>query len=178
MARPFTWIASAIFALMALVHLYRLVVRFQIIIGTHSIPMWVSYVAIVVEAAVGKDGTVSVPRVDMAVDCGFAAYPDRIRSQMEGAAVMALSSALYGEITFRDGRAQQSNFNDFPIVRIDEAPAETRVHIVEHGIDVPASGVGEPGVPPFAPALCNAIFAATGKRIRSLPLKDQDLKPV
>jgi isoquinoline 1-oxidoreductase subunit beta len=132
---------------------------------------FVSYVAIVVEAAVGKDGTVSVPRVDMAVDCGFAAYPDRIRSQMEGAAVMALSSALYGEITFREGRAQQNNFNDFQVARMDVAPSETHVYIIES--DAPPGGVGEPGVPPFAPALCNAIFAATGKRIRRLPIADQ-----
>src|SRR5205085_4867941 len=79
---------------------------------------FVSYVATVVEVAVGKDGTISVPRVDTAVDCGFAAFPDRIRSQVEGAAVMALSSTLYGEITFRDGRAQQNNFNDFQVARI------------------------------------------------------------
>jgi len=132
---------------------------------------FVSYVAIVVEAAVGKDGTVSVPRVDMAVDCGFAAFPDRIRSQMEGAAVMALSSALYGEITFREGRVQQNNFNDFQVARMNVAPRETRVYIVES--DAPPGGVGEPGVPPFAPALGNAIFAATGKRIRRLPIADQ-----
>src|SRR5947208_16964336 len=81
----------------------------------------VSYVAIVVEAAVGKDGTVSVPRVDMAVDCGFAAYPDRVRSQMEGAAVMALSAVLYGEVTFRDGRAQQSNFKHFQVAPMNVA---------------------------------------------------------
>src|SRR5439155_9995122 len=83
---------------------------------------FVSYVAAVVEAAVGKDGTVSVPCVDMAVDCGFAAYPDRIRPQMEGPAVMALSSALYGEMTFREGRALQNNFNDFQVARMNVAP--------------------------------------------------------
>jgi len=132
---------------------------------------FVSYVAIVVEAAVGKDGTVSVPRVDIAVDCGFAAYPDRVRSQMEGAAVMALSSVLYGEVTFRDGRAQQNNFNDFQVARMNVAPSDTRVYIV--GSPEPPGGVGEPGVPPFAPALCNAIFSATGKRIRRLPVADQ-----
>jgi isoquinoline 1-oxidoreductase beta subunit len=114
-----------------------------------------------------------VPRVDTAIDCGFCVNPERVRSQIEGAAVMGLSLAKYGEITLKDGRVQQSNFNDFQIARIDESPAETRVHIVEHGIDVPASGVGEPGVPPFAPALCNAIFAATGKRIRKLPIGER-----
>lgn len=132
---------------------------------------FVSYVATVVEAAVAKDGTVSVPRVDMAVDCGYAAYPDRIRSQMEGAAVMALSSTLYGEITFRQGRAQQNNFNDFQVARMNVAPRETRVYIVES--DALPGGVGEPGVPPFAPALCNAVFAATRRRIRRLPIGDQ-----
>jgi isoquinoline 1-oxidoreductase beta subunit len=127
----------------------------------------------VVEVAVDEKGNYTVPRVDTAIDCGFCVNPERVRSQIEGAAVMGLSLAKYGEITLKDGRVQQSNFNDFQIARIDESPAETRVHIVEHGIDVPASGVGEPGVPPFAPALCNAIFAATGKRIRKLPIGER-----
>jgi len=105
------------------------------------------------------------------VDCGSAALTDRIRAQMEGSIVMALSSALYGEVTFRAGRAQQSNFHDFQVARMNVAPRQTHVHIVES--DAPPGGVGEPGVPPFAPALCNAIFAATGQRIRRLPVATQ-----
>ena len=134
---------------------------------------FVSYIATVVEVAVDAKGNVSIPRVDTAIDCGYAVNPERIRSQIEGAAVMGLTLARYGEITFKNGRVEQGNFNDFRLVSIDESPTDTRVHIVEHGIDVPASGVGEPGVPPFAPALCNAIFAATGKRIRQLPIGDR-----
>jgi isoquinoline 1-oxidoreductase beta subunit len=134
---------------------------------------FVSYIATVVEVAVDAKGAISVPRVDTAIDCGFCVNPERVRSQIEGAAVMGLTLAKYGEITLKNGRVEQSNFNDFQLVRIDDAPTLTNVHIVPHGIDVPASGVGEPGVPPFAPALCNAIFAATGTRIRRLPIGDQ-----
>ena len=134
---------------------------------------FLSYVATIVEVAVDEKGRLSVPRVDTAIDCGFAANPERIFSQIEGAAVMGLSLARYGEISFKEGRVQQQNFNDFQVVRIDEAPPVTHVHIIPAGIDVPSSGVGEPGLPPFAPALCNAIFAAVGKRIRRLPIGDQ-----
>jgi isoquinoline 1-oxidoreductase beta subunit len=134
---------------------------------------FVSYVATVVEVAVDDKGNYSVPRVDTAIDCGFVANPERIRSQIEGAAVMGLTLAKYSEITLKKGRVEQANFSDFPVVRIDESPTVTNTHIVENGIDVPSSGVGEPGVPPFAPALCNAIFAATGKRIRRLPIGAQ-----
>ena len=134
---------------------------------------FVTYVATVVEVAVDDKGTLSVPRVDTVIDCGFYVNPERIRSQIEGAAVMGLSLAKYGEITLKKGRVQQSNFNDFQVVRYDEAPKVTNTYIVENGIEVPASGVGEPGMLPFAPALCNAIFAATGKRIRRMPIGDQ-----
>ena len=134
---------------------------------------FLSYVATVVEVAVDDKGKLTVPRVDTAIDCGFAANPERIYSQIEGAATMGLSLAKYGEISFKNGRVQQNNFDGFQVVRVDEAPQITHVHIVPAGLDVPSSGVGEPGLPPFAPALCNAIFAATGKRIRRLPIGDQ-----
>jgi isoquinoline 1-oxidoreductase beta subunit len=134
---------------------------------------FLSYVATVVEVAVDDKGRLSVPRVDTAIDCGFAANPERIYSQIEGAAVMGLSLARYGEISFKNGRVEQNNLDGFQVIRIDESPPITHVHIVPAGIDVPSSGVGEPGLPPFAPALCNAIFAATGKRIRRLPIGDQ-----
>ena len=134
---------------------------------------FVSYIATVVEVEVDAKGNITVPRVDTAVDCGFCVNPERVRSQIEGAAVMGLTLAKYGEVSFKNGRVEQGNFNDYPLVRIDESPTETRVHIVENTLDVHPSGVGEPGVPPFAPALCNAIFAATGKRLRKLPIGDQ-----
>ena len=134
---------------------------------------FVSYVATIVEVAVDDKGVLTVPRVDTAIDCGTFVNPERIRSQIEGAAIMGLSLARHGEVSFKNGRVQQGNFDDFPVARIDEAPLVTHVHIVPSGPDVPPSGVGEPGLPPFAPALCNAIFAATGKRIRSLPIGKQ-----
>jgi isoquinoline 1-oxidoreductase beta subunit len=134
---------------------------------------FVTYVATVVEVAVDEKGNYTVPRVDTAIDCGFCVNPERVHSQVEGAAVMGLSLAKYGEISFKNGRVQQGNFNDFQIARIDEAPLQVRTHIVEHPLAVHPSGVGEPGMPPFAPALCNAIFAATGKRIRNLPIGER-----
>jgi isoquinoline 1-oxidoreductase beta subunit len=133
---------------------------------------FVTYVATVVHVVVDK-GKIIVPRVDTAIDCGYCVHPERVRSQIEGAAVMGLSLAKTGAITLKNGAVEQSNFNDYPVARIDESPTEVRTHIVQHPLSVPPSGVGEPGVPPFAPALCNAIFAATGKRIRELPIGDQ-----
>jgi isoquinoline 1-oxidoreductase subunit beta len=134
---------------------------------------FVSYVATVVEVAVDDKGRLTVPRVDTAIDCGFAVNPERIYSQIEGAAVQGLSLAKYGEISFKNGRVEQNNLDGFQLLRIDGSPPITHVWIVPNSIDVPSSGVGEPGLPPFTPALCNAIFAATGKRIRRLPIGDQ-----
>jgi isoquinoline 1-oxidoreductase beta subunit len=134
---------------------------------------FVSYIATIVEVSVGDKGQLTVHQVDTAIDCGTYVNPERIQSQIEGAAIMGLSLAKHGEITFKDGKVQQGNFDDFPVVRIDEAPLITNVHIVPPGAETPPSGVGEPGVPPFAPALINAIFAATGKRIRALPIGKQ-----
>jgi isoquinoline 1-oxidoreductase beta subunit len=134
---------------------------------------FVSYIATIVEVAVDDKGKLTVPRVDTAIDCGTYVNPERIESQIEGAAIMGLSLAKYGEITFKDGKVEQNNFDTYPVIRIDEAPLVTNVYIVPPGPDTPPSGVGEPGVPPFAPALINAIFAATGKRIRSLPIGKQ-----
>jgi isoquinoline 1-oxidoreductase beta subunit len=135
---------------------------------------FVSYIATIVEVAIDDKGKLTVPRVDTAIDCGTYVNPERIQSQIEGAAIMGISLAKHGEITFTNGRVQQGNYDDFPVIRIDESPAVTNVYIVPPASpDTPPSGVGEPGVPPFAPALINAIFAATGKRIRALPIGKQ-----
>ncbi len=107
------------------------------------------------------------------VDAGTVVNPANVRAQFEGAAVFGTSIARTGEITATNGVIDQSNFHDYPVARINEAPYQTNVYIVES--DAAPAGVGEPGVPPFVPALCNAIFAATGKRVRELPLSKNKL---
>ncbi len=128
-----------------------------------------TYVAVVVDVEVTPRGDVTIHQVDMALDAGRVINPDRVRAQFEGAAVFGTSLALMSELTTKAGRVEQSNFDSYEVARINNAPLNTRVHIVES--DAPPAGVGEPGVPPMAPAICNAIFAATGKRVRDLPVR-------
>jgi isoquinoline 1-oxidoreductase beta subunit len=132
-----------------------------------------SYIATAVHVVVHDDGTYRIPQVDTAVDCGRYVNPEGIRKQIEGAAVYGNTIARHGKITTTQGAVDQSNFDDYPITRMNNAPLDVRVHIVEDFVDLRSGGVGEPGVPPYAPALINAIYAATGKRIRKLPIGDR-----
>ena len=131
-----------------------------------------SICAQVVDASVGADGKVRVHRVVSAIDAGHVVNPLTIELQTESAIVFGLTAALYGEITIKDGRVEQANFNDYPMLRLAEMPQVETVIVPGDGW----GGVGETAVPPLAPALCNAIFAGTGKRIRSLPIKNHDLR--
>ena len=132
---------------------------------------FLSYVAMVVEVEVLPDGTVLVPRATVALDAGFVANPDRARAQMEGALVMAMSNTLYSEVTFAQGKVVQSNYNDYEVTRMPAAPKFVEVHLVP-GEGLPG-GIGEPGVPPAGGAIANAIYAATGVRVRKLPVGNQ-----
>jgi isoquinoline 1-oxidoreductase beta subunit len=132
---------------------------------------FLSYIAAVVDLEVDNAGKVKIHRVDIAADAGTIINPDRVKAQFEGASVFGTSIALMSEITATNGVINQSNFHDYQVARMNEAPYATHVHIVKS--DAPPAGVGEPGVPPMMPAICNAIAAATGKRIRSLPIKRQ-----
>lgn len=135
-------------------------------IATHR--SFLTYVATVVQAEVNDAGQVKIHRVDSAVDAGTVVNPEMVRQQVEGAAVMGTSLAMYGEITATNGAVDQSNYDSYQVARMNTAPRETNVYIVPS--NAAPAGIGEPPLPPFAPALYNAIFAATGKRIRELPL--------
>jgi isoquinoline 1-oxidoreductase subunit beta len=132
-----------------------------------------SHVAEVAEVSVGADGTPKVHRVVVAVDCGQTINPEIIKRQMEGSIVYGLSAALYGKISFKDGLVEQGNFHKYPVLRMSEMP-KVEVHILPSTEE--PGGVGEPGLPPIAPAVVNALFALTGKRIRTLPIDAGQLK--
>jgi len=142
-------------------------------IGIAAHRSFLTYVATVVEVEVDDLGVVHIPRVDMVLDAGVVVNRKATVAQFEGAAVFGTSIVRSGEITAANGAIKQSNFHDYPVTRMMQAPHQTNVHIVDS--DAPPAGVGEPGVPPFVAALCNAIFAATGKRVRDLPITKQGL---
>ncbi len=134
---------------------------------------FLSTVGTVAEVSVDDNGRLVVHEFWTAIDAGLVVNPDRVISQMEGAGIYGMSLALHGEITASGGAVEQGNFDSYPIVRMNEAPTAIHVHIME--VDAPPGGVGEPGVPPVAPAILNAYFAATGNRIRELPLRNLGL---
>jgi isoquinoline 1-oxidoreductase beta subunit len=137
-------------------------------VGIAAHRSFLTYVATVVEVEVNDQGEVRIPRVDTVLDAGLVVNPEATRAQFEGAAVFGASIVRSGEITATKGAINQSNFQDYPVARITDAPSQTNVYIVDS--DAPPAGIGEPGVPPFVAALCNAIYAATGKRVRDLPI--------
>ncbi len=134
---------------------------------------FLSTIGTVAEVSVDTNGRLVVDELWNAVDAGFVVNPDRVVSQMEGAGIYGMSLALHGEITAKGGAVEQGNFDTYPVVRMNEAPAAIHVHIMD--VDAPPGGIGEPGVPPVAPAITNAYFAATGNRVRELPLRKSGL---
>lgn len=142
-------------------------------VGIACVRSFLGYTGHVVEVEVTKEGTVKIPNVWVSLDSGTIVSPNRVRAQLEGAANMGATQALYGEITFTNGVADQSNYDTYQMTTLIDAPRNIHMDVVES--EAAPSGVGETGVPSFAPALCNAIFAATGKRVRDLPILKHDL---
>jgi len=142
-------------------------------VGIAAHRSFLTYVATVVEVEVNDKGEVRIPRVDTVLDAGLVVNPEATRAQFQGAAVFGTSVARSGQITATKGAIDQSNFQDYTVARINEVPSQTNVYIVDS--DAPPAGVGEPGVPPFVAAFCNAIYAATGKRVRDLPITNYGL---
>jgi isoquinoline 1-oxidoreductase beta subunit len=134
---------------------------------------FLAYVGAVAEVSVDANGKLRVEEMWTCIDAGLVVNPDRVRSQMEGAAIFGMSLALHGEITASQGAVVEGNFDTYPVCRIGEVPHEIHVHIMESA--APPGGVGEPGVPPVAPAIVNAYFAASGNRVRELPLRKAGL---
>ena len=132
-----------------------------------------TYIAQVAEVSVSKEGDVRVQRVVCAVDCGTIVNPDTVKAQMESGIIFGITAALFGEITIKNGRVEQGNFDDYRMLRINEAPL-IEVHLVK-STEAPG-GVGEPGTSAVIPAVANAIFAATGERVRKLPINSAQLK--
>jgi isoquinoline 1-oxidoreductase beta subunit len=141
-------------------------------IGLAAHYSFLTYVAMAMHVSVDEGGTLAIHEVDCAIDCGQVVNPSTVMAQMEGATIFGLTGAVHGAITVKDGAVEQGNFNDYPMMRIGEAP-HVNVRIIPS--EMAPTGIGEPGVPPVAPALSNAIFAATGKRIRDLPVTGQNL---
>src|SRR5262249_5922845 len=135
--------------------------------------VFATYMAQVAEVEVSKDGTVRVRRVVCAVDCGIAVNPDTVRAQIQSAIIFGITAALHGQITLKDGRVEQTNFDTYQMLRMNEAPA-IDVHIVQSS--EPPGGMGEAGTSAIVPAVFNAIFAATGKRLRKPPVDTAALK--
>jgi len=134
---------------------------------------FLSYVAAVAEVSVDEGGKLVVHELWLAIDAGTVVNPDRVHSQLEGAGIFGMSLAMHGELTTKNGAVVEGNFDSYPMIRMNESPAEIHTHIMES--DAPPGGVGEPGVPPVAPAIVNAYFAAAGKRLRELPLRNAGL---
>jgi len=141
--------------------------------GLAQIMGFASYVAACAEVSVSKDGKLRMHRIVAATDPGHAVNPQQIAAQVEGSFVYGLSGALYGGITLKDGRVEQTNFHTYPVLHLDEMPAVEAIVMPSGGF---WGGVGEPTIAVAAPAVLNAIFAATGQRIRDLPLKNHSLR--
>ena len=133
-----------------------------------------AYVAIVADVTVTREGELTIDKLTAAVDAGLIINLSSAEAQVQGAMLDGISAAWFQKITIKRGAAEQTNFSDYPQMRMNHAPKSVAVHFITSRVT--PTGLGEPGLPPAAPAVCNAIFAATGKRIRTLPITEQNLQ--